>query len=139
MENNNPHFEKNPMFPNTTIFLGNGFDLSLGLKSRYTDFFNHKGENGDKDFWPVHSVVNESDQLYTRLNGPRYFNRDKAMNADSTWYDLEAVFKEHAKRKSPQGVEHVCNFEASFEADQAYYEEIKAGLINYLKYEVDRW
>ncbi|MBD5372086.1 MAG: hypothetical protein HDR75_01890 [Bacteroides sp.] len=45
-----PSLESNPLFPTTTIFIGNGFDLSLGLKSRYIDYFNHTDDNGKKDF-----------------------------------------------------------------------------------------
>ncbi|MBD5361761.1 MAG: hypothetical protein HDR81_02975 [Bacteroides sp.] len=45
-----PSLESNPLFPTTTIFIGNGFDLSLGLKSRYIDYFNHTDDNGKKIF-----------------------------------------------------------------------------------------
>ena len=138
MDNNEIQFEANPLFPKTTLFLGNGFDLSLGLKTKYTDFFSHKGENGEKDFWPTHDVVNETDLLYKRLNGLS-FASSKDPSDDYTWYDLEAEFKVHAKRESPQGIENIYIYNSSIEADAKYYEEIKNGLLEYLRYEVGRW
>ena len=45
-----PHLEPNPLFPKTTIFIGNGLDLSLGLQSRYIDYFNHTDQNGERIF-----------------------------------------------------------------------------------------
>lgn len=138
MQNNKIQFEANPLYSKTTLFLGNGFDLSLGLKTKYTDFFSHKGDNDEKDFWPTHDVVNEDDQLYRRLNG-LYHAMDKDISEEYTWYDLEAEFKEHAKRKSPQGIEHIYTYNASIKSDNLYYEEIKKGLMAYLSYEVNRW
>lgn len=35
---NDLYIKDNPLFPETTLFLGNGFDLSLGLRTSYTDF-----------------------------------------------------------------------------------------------------
>lgn len=138
MNNNNIQFEANPMFPKTTLFLGNGFDLSLGLKTKYTDFFSHKGENGEKDYWPIHDVVNDDDLLYKRLNGLSFAGSLNSSD-EFTWYDLEAEFKEHAKRESPRGIQYTDNYISSIEADAIYYEELKNGLLSYLRYEVGRW
>lgn len=140
---NNIPFEDNPLFPETTLFLGNGFDLSLGLRTKYTDFFNHRNEQGEKDFWPERNNVNEDDQLYKRLNGMYpVFGRDH--NADSTserytWCDLEDELRKHATRQTPQGIQYVVDYKNSFEPDQKYYEEIRAGLMRYLQYEVEEW
>lgn len=57
---NNFHFKDNPVFPETTLFLGNGFDLSLGLRTKYTDFYKNK------DFWPTKNPVMVDDHLYMR-------------------------------------------------------------------------
>lgn len=140
---NDIHMDDNPLFPETTLFLGNGFDLSLGLRSKYTDFYTHKNEQGNKDFWPEHNVVSEDDQLYKRLNGqyPVFGKRKNAVDTSDryTWCDLEGELKNHAKRQSPKGIQHVVEYEKSFDADQKYYEELKVGLMNYLKYEVEDW
>lgn len=138
MSNTDIHFDQNPLYPKTTLFIGNGFDLSLGLKTKYTDFFSHKGDNGDKDFWPTHDVVNEDDQLYKRLNGIN-FGGIKNPSDEYTWYDLEAEFKEHAKRDFPRGIQYESLYSSTIKADSAYYEEIRKGLMAYLSYEVNRW
>ena len=140
---NNIHFEDNPLFPETTLFLGNGFDLSLGLLTKYTDFFNHRNDQRGKDFWPEHNIVNEDDQLYKRLNGMcPDFERNRSIDVTSksyAWSDLEGELKKHATRQSPQGIQYVVDYEKSFEADKIYYEQIKVGLMNYLNYEVGEW
>ena len=135
-----PELQSNPLFPETTIFIGNGFDLSLGLKSRYIDFFNHKDENGKKDFWPEHDSISDNEHLYKTLNGLRpVFSRDIRLDNNPTWFDLEAKLKEHAKRPSPQGIKFVSEYNASFMPDQRYFNEIREGLKEYLKYEVEQW
>lgn len=135
-----PHFEPNPLFPQTTIFIGNGFDLSLGLKSKYIDYFNHKDENGKKDFWPLHDSFSEEDQLYKKLNGVYpSFGDTSSLNEQSTWFDLEDELKKHAKRTSPQGVPYALDYEQSFSRDKKYFEEVRQGLMLYLIYEVKKW
>jgi hypothetical protein len=135
-----PHFDSNQLFPKTTVFIGNGFDLSLGLKSRYTDYFNSVDEAGNKDFWPVHNTVSEEDQLYKRLNGEfPLFGESARLNEQSTWFDLEDELKKHAKRSSPNGVPYSINYEKSFSNDQEYFEEVKHGLMLYLINEVNKW
>ena len=88
-----PYLESNPLIPTITIVIGNGFDLSLGLKSKYTDYFNHTDDNGKKDFWPEHDSFSEEEHLYKVLNGQTpIFGNSKGLNADSTWFDLEDEF-----------------------------------------------
>lgn len=135
-----PHFESNPLFPKTTIFIGNGFDLSLGLKTKYTDFFRHVDEYGNKDFWPIHNTVSDDDQLYKKLNGEMpSFNKKGGLNEQSTWFDLEDELKKHAKRPSPQGIQYITNYNNSFLSDQKYFDEVKSGLLRYLIYEEREW
>jgi len=134
------HFSTNPLFPQTTIFIGNGFDLSLGLKSRYTDYFNSADKNGKKNFWPVYDTVSEEDQLYKRLNGEyASFGHSDSLNEQSTWFDLENELKEHAKRSFPQGLPNCLDYEQTFSRDQKYFEEVKRGLMLYLIHEVKEW
>ena len=125
---------------NITVFIGNGFDLSLGLKSRYTDYFNHKDENGNKDFWPEKYSFTDEDQLYKRLNGKLLSPEGIASpNEKITWYDLEDVLKKHAKREFPKGIMFLQSYEESFARDKEYYNEIKLGLKNYLKHAEKEW
>lgn len=119
---------------NVTVFIGNGFDLSLGLKSRYLDFFNNK------DFWPEHNSFTDEDQLYKRLNGELFSSGGIASpNENVTWYDLEDELKKHAKREFPKGI--ICNQNYGYSSikDKKYYEEIKEGLKNYLKHAEKEW
>lgn len=133
-------FDSNPLFPQTTIFIGNGFDLSLGLHTKYTDFFNHIDDNGNKDFWPVHDSFSEEEHLYKVLNGGMpLLGSHERLGVQSTWFDLEDELKKHAKRKSPQGVPYVLDYQNSFAADKRYFEEIKNGLMHYLSFEVQEW
>lgn len=134
-----PHFEDNPLFPETTIFIGNGFDLSLGLKSRYTDFFNHVNDKGEKDFWPVHSSYSEDEQLYIRLNGGPHSYDGFNPTPETSWFDLEDELKQHAKRTYPQGIEYANKYDRSLINDQKYFEEIRHGLMLYLQYEEEQW
>lgn len=135
-----PHIDSNPLFPKTTIFIGNGFDLSLGLRSRYIDFFNSADESGKKDFWPLYQSFSEEDQLYKRLNGEYQLSEnDNRLNDKSTWFDLEDELKKHAKRSSPQGVPYCLDFQNSFSRDQKYFEEVRRGLMLYLIHEVKEW
>lgn len=81
--------------------------------------------------------------MYQRLNGG-YANfgvhrHVTAISDKYTWCDIEGELKTHAKRQSPQGIQHVVEYESSFDADKKYYEELKVGLMNYLKYEVEDW
>lgn len=134
---NQINFKPNPLFPEMTLFLGNGFDLSLGLHTKYTEFFEHKDINGMKDFWPTQDTISEEDQLYKRLNEGNLFGHNQLANP--TWYDLEDELKQHAKRNSPSGIRHVVQYHDSIKPDQYYFERIKNGLTHYLKYEVERW
>lgn len=141
MKDNNIQFEDNPLFPETTLFLGNGFDLSLGLQTKYTDFFNHVNQYGNKDFWPNKNPVMVGDHLYMRLNGlcQEFGQSPKSNSGTYKWNDLEDELKKHAKRKSHQGIQNVTEYQSSFEPDLKYFEDIKRGLMNYLKFEVDEW
>ncbi|MDE6418012.1 MAG: bacteriophage abortive infection AbiH family protein [Duncaniella sp.] len=135
-----PHFDTNPLFPQTTIFVGNGFDLSLGLRSRYTDYFNCFDEYGMKVFWPVQHTCSEEDQLYKRLNGEFLSHSvSNRLNEQSTWFDLEDELKKHAEHQSPIEIQYRIDYKQSVSRDQKYFEEIRRGLMLYLIHEVKEW
>lgn len=79
--------------------LGNGFDINLGLKSRYQDF-------ADSSFWPF-------DQDTNRRMG--VFLNKKKSEVD-TWFDLEALLGQYAVMASRHPVaseiidEDKCSF-----------------------------
>lgn len=120
--------------PVTTLFLGNGFDLSLGLKTKYIDYFN------SKEFWPTHHPIFYDELLCMRLNGMSVQFGKQSCNKDSyTWYDLEDELKQHAKRSCPKGIELSQSYKESAQKDQVYFRQIQDGLLRYLKLEEDRW
>ena len=65
----------------TTFILGNGFDLDLGLKTRYSDFAN-------SEYW----VIDSDMQFYSEL--ARYLEEKK--NNNLNWLDLENSLAEYA-------------------------------------------
>lgn len=75
------------------LIIGNGFDLDLGLKSRYSDFFKSK-------FWPFSLKT-------TPL--ANYLNRRLEIN---NWADLESVLGEYGERSA-----HLQNQEGLDRAD----------------------
>lgn len=51
---------------NITFFIGNGFDLNLGLKTRYKDFYKYFKENTKEDNI-IKGWINEEDRLWSDL------------------------------------------------------------------------
>lgn len=137
-------FYAGQLYPETTIFLGNGFDLSLGLRTRYIDFFDHTDSDGKKDFWPIHNEVNNDERLYKCLNGLmpglKLNIKHKTPDSNYTWYDLENELKQHAKRESNHGdLNSILHYSKICEYDCQYYKEVIDGLLKYLKAEIIRW
>lgn len=65
---------------NITFLIGNGFDIRLGLKTRYTDFYNiYIDSNKDR-------AEDDSIKKFTDLIDPNY----------ETWADFEMAFAENA-------------------------------------------
>lgn len=89
-----------------TLFIGNGFDLSIGMKTRYSDFAQSK-------FW----TKDETSPLAQYL--------DKAKE-ESNWFDIENLLERYAKE---------AKFEigsAEQEADMKYYYQLCKSLEDYI-------
>ncbi|MBP5366437.1 MAG: SIR2 family protein [Bacteroidales bacterium] len=71
------------------LIIGNGFDLDLGLKTRYIDFVN------SKRYWPQGEQIQKN--VY-RKQGLLAFLNDKAKS--DNWFDLERSLKEFATSTS---------------------------------------
>lgn len=101
--------------PDTLLVIGNGFDLDLGLKTSYRDFF-------DSGFWPF-QYHNVEAGLSGFLNEKR--GREK-------WFDLEAALSDYAVRKSKE-----CNQRQSYadclDSDLTDYDTLVKSLAEYLK------
>lgn len=93
--------------PNNILIIGNGFDLDLGLKTKYSDF-------AKSDFWP--KAAEERSFLCQYLNQ----KKDK-----DEWFDIEyelfrfAGAKTLVSRRSP-------------ELDMAFFEKLKEQLCAYI-------
>lgn len=104
--------------------MGNGFDLSLGLKTKYSDFAN------DTNFWPF----NDS------KSGLGFFLNKKKEKEE--WLDIEQCLLQYAKNPIGQNglnkLDHYGEYsseKSSLEEDKKDYERLKNNLTSYLKKE----
>ena len=72
-------YGKNDLGANTLLIIGNGFDLDLGLNTRYSDFASSK-------YWPFHGKI-------CGLGG--YLNRHKKSDK---WFDLETSMARYCSK-----------------------------------------
>lgn len=81
---------------NTVLIVGNGFDLSLGMKTSYSDFIkspefsNHLSSNFKSSVMNIHY-----DNIFDYLQNK--YNKLQVQNIN--WIDIEAELKEYAKNK----------------------------------------
>lgn len=68
--------------PNRLLIIGNGFDLDLGRKTRYSDF-------AKSESWPK----NLDSQLYGYLNAKSQIER---------WFDLEGELATYVNKQNDQ-------------------------------------
>lgn len=99
----------------TLLVIGNGFDLNLGLKTSYRDFFG-------SGFWPF-QCHNGEDGLSGFLNEKR--GREK-------WFDLEAALADYAVRKSKE-CSHQQSYADCLDSDLTDYDALVKSLAEYLK------
>ena len=105
--------------PKTVLVIGNGFDLSLKMKTSYHDFAGSK-------FWPF-----AAKEKYAESSLPYFLNNnyDKA----KSWFDLEELLAIYA---SSNNVENKSD--SSFiEKDKDYFNILVSSLTDYLKHEQD--
>ena len=78
---------------NITFFIGNGFDIGLGLKTKYTDFYDEycsDTANDDENIASFKSLLKE----WQRLNQETQDEKLKRKIED--WADFEKAFGEHS-------------------------------------------
>jgi hypothetical protein len=97
-----------------TIILGNGFDLDLGLKTRFSDF-------AKSDYW---QKPDKKDWLKFFLFPLSIFLNKRKDN--EYWFDLEGALREYALRYGTK-----YNAESSLK----YYERIGKSICEYIKQE----
>lgn len=99
------------------FIIGNGFDLDLGWKTRYSDFASSK-------FWIGDSYGSD---LKSRLN------QDKNIEK---WFDLEMSLLNYAK--ADESGSHSSLYEYTKEHDKQCFKELTQGLSSYLKAEENK-
>ncbi len=99
----------------TVVVLGNGFDIALGMKTSYKDFFNSK-------FWPFDK---NSKIKSFKLDG--FLNEQMENRERENWYDLENLLAEYPLRKG---------FEESFKSDdEKHFKSLRKALRDFVDYE----
>lgn len=99
--------------PKNALIIGNGFDLDLGLETKFSHFANAK------NYWPEKDGSKLSSFLDSR----------KSMEK---WFDMEGALREYAiTQKGPFGEPNAIN-EEQINADFEYLKKIRLGLMKYL-------
>lgn len=101
------------------LITGNGFDLSLGLKTRYSDF------TKSKEWMDLYNEYAPKSQYYSLL---KYLNDRKDKNC---WFDIEQALLDYASVQT----EHVWVHDV--ETDKREYQVICGALGEYLKNHVN--
>ena len=105
--------EKTNSVPNRLLILGNGFDLSLGRETRYSDFAKSR-------FWPE----NLKSELFSYL--------EEKANLES-WFDLESELGRYIQSVRKESSAYVTTRPGRAKQDRADFNEIVESLIAYLK------
>lgn len=98
------------------LIIGNGFDIDLGLKTRYSDF--SKSNNWKTLMKDTYSF--ETDLLGVLL---------KAKEKDA-WFDIEKTMNEYVRSIKPHDI-----VDNNINKDKANFEKVSDALSNYLKEE----
>lgn len=91
-----------------TLFIGNGFDLSIGMPTRYIDF-------ARSEYWPSETY---GSRLAIRL--------EDVIENRPNWFDIENIIDIYAKEQDGKDPLRI-------KADEKFFLDLKRGLINYLK------
>ena len=106
------------------LIIGNGFDLDLGLPTRYSDFAN-------SEYWPHVDRLPDGRSVFSIANGEEYhalpFYLDKRSKTDN-WFDLEEFILDYATKE----VSGLANDLYSAKNDIDYYHELQSKLCDYL-------
>ena len=110
---------------NNVFIVGNGFDLALGLPTKYSDFAN-------SDYWPV-----SNDAEFTRLQHQQkgymgleeYLNKKKDLD---TWFDLEYELYKYAQQKQSSGGIASNEKEDDIKRNIVYYKLLQKRMCEYI-------
>ena len=97
------------------VVIGNGFDMALGLKSSYRDFY-------ESDYWPFKK--NDTEDL--RIRKPAELDRFLNNNMSENWYNLESLLALYASRLTDVP-------EVRVQADLECFNKLKSGLRDFIR------
>ena len=92
---------QNNNISNSILIIGNGFDLDLGIKTKYIDFAN-------SEYWPFEERVSFEENTL-----PFFLNSRK--NKVETWFDLEELLAKFARDNSIFSKEKIIDTMREFE------------------------
>lgn len=99
--------------PKNALIIGNGFDLDLEFKTKFSDFANAK------DYWPE----NDGSKLSIYLDTKKSIEK---------WFDLEGELRNYASGGSNSFETINAKNNEEMTADFAYFEKLRIGLMGYL-------
>ena len=110
--------------PKTVLVLGNGFDLSLKMKTSYKDF-------ASSTFWPF-----SDKEKYAEFSLPYFLNSnyDKA----KSWFDLEELLAIYASSNNIEGNIHKGD-SSLIEKDKEFFKILVSSLTDYLQQEQENF
>ena len=100
----------------SVLIIGNGFDLDVGLKTRYVDF-------ALSEYWPFKNA-----KLYDGCKTLAYTLNKKA--SLEKWFDVEEVLYEYARKVREI---NLSSMNEVYRMDKKAYEELNSGLVRYLR------
>lgn len=104
------------MTKESTLILGNGFDLNLGLHTSYRDFV-------DSKYWPINNMKFSS-QLAQYLADRSKYER---------WFDLELALARYAAPGDARAAA-ISALTKSYSIDQQVFEKLREGLSQYISF-----
>lgn len=103
------------------FIIGNGFDLDLGLKTRYIDFWKSSIFEPHKN----------------KHKGMIHFLDERAKD-EATWFDIESLLREYVRKHSFRSSSDVNRVSPhDFQEEQFQFDEIRTSLALYLEQEVN--
>lgn len=113
---------------NTTLIIGNGFDLALKLKTSYRDFAN-------SEFWPIAHMSANNLRENSLKNSIYKFTQEHqdSKTGEVRWIDLEAIIKEYALERKEEEESPVGGISQDIiKKDKDFLETLKLSFTKYL-------
>lgn len=101
----------------STLIIGNGFDLNLGLKTSYRQF-------AESEFWPI----DDQSESYSRL--AKYLQECRSID---TWFDLERHLANYARSTHTKDDSNRFLFGAS-KVDEKVFFNLQSALCQYIEH-----